>query len=482
MIAAQSSAAAQSTALASSSSRSSHLTLVRVVTPEEQQALAENQQVLAENPSDRRAHRRMVVSELAWLNHVRLKYGPQVSLIDLSSRGAQIETSSFPLQPGSTVVIEIAVGERSCAVPAQVLRCHIAGLAPHAKYRGALLFKRPFDFPDPSIVEDAGDVDCNPFHEYARLNLALRRVSGAGDLVAATSAGSGLTPIGARALDAAFSMIESARGRESAAQFAGEMGRLLRVIARSVENAGASDAIVTEMIERLRRSVPSTTVRVVEAGADGKIRDDAVFFQLPSEGVGSPARLVVEFPADCGLEEWHLQLLQGAAHVIGVTRNFAPNRETPTPAIEEPQIADVQEPAPVESRGWNRLVVRYLDGRMLKGYGRDFQPTRGMVDLWSDPDGPVDSRMTIPLAQLKAVFFVHDFEGDSAYVGQPATTEGSGIGRRITITFVDGEVLRGTTLSYSQNGPGFFVSPLDSKTNNLKMFVLAGAIRHVQFR
>jgi hypothetical protein len=47
---------------------------------------------------------------------------------------------------------------------------------------------------------------------------------------------------------------------------------------------------------------------------------------------------------------------------------------------------------------------------------------------------------------------------------------------------VDGEVVRGTTLSYSQSGPGFFVSPLDSKTNNLKMFVLAGAIRHVQFR
>lgn len=475
MIAAQSSGVARAPAAALSSSRSGHLTLVRVATPDEHEALAEN-------PSDRRAHRRMVVSELSWLNHVRLKYGPQVSLIDLSSGGAQIETSSFPLQPGSTVVIEIAVGERSCAVPAQVLRCHIAGLAPHARYRGALLFKRPFDFPEPSVVEDAGDVDCNPFHEYARLNLALKRVSGAGDLLAATSTGGGLTPIGARALDAAFSMIESARGRESAAQFTGEMGRLLRVIARSVESAAASDAIATEMIERLRRSVPSTTVRVVEAGTDGKIRDDAVFFQLPSEGVGSPARLVVEFPADCGLEEWHLQLLQGAAHLIGVTRNFASDRESPTPVIEEPEVAAIQAPAPVDSRGWNRLVVRYLDGRMLKGYGRDFQPTRGMIDLWSEPDGPTESRMTIPLGQLKAVFFVHDFEGDPAYVDQASTEEGPGIGRRITITFVDGEELRGTTLSYSQSGPGFFVSPLDSKTNNLKMFVLAGAIRHVQFR
>jgi len=473
MISAQQSSAAQSLTAGKASSRG-HLTLVRVATPDEHDAIAEA-------GSDRRAHRRMVVSELSWLNHVKLKYGPQVSLIDLSSRGAQIETSSYPLQPGSTVVIEIAVGERSCAVPAQVLRCHIAGLAPHATYRGALLFKRPFDFPEPSSVEDASDVDCNPFHEYARLNLALKRVSGAGDPLAATSTGPALTPIGARALDAAFSMIEAARGRASGAQFTGEMGRLLRVITRSVENAAASEAIATEMIERLRRSVPSMAVRVVEAGAGGKIRDEAVFFQLPSDGDGTAARLVVEFPADCGLEDWHLQLLQGAAHLIGVTRNFASERQSSTPVAPEPDIAVRQGPAPIDSRGWNRLVVRYLDGRLLKGFGRDFHPTRGMVDLWSEPD-VTETRITIPLAQLKAVFFVHDFEGDPAYVETPSAEEGPAMGRRITITFVDGEVVRGTTLSYSQGGPGFFVSPLDSKTNNLKMFVLAGAIRHVQFR
>src|SRR5258707_13804687 len=121
----------------------SHLVLVRPATLDEHDAFAAS-------ASNRRAHRRMIVSELSWLNHVRLKYGPSVSLIDLSTRGAQIETSSHPLLPGSTVVIEIAVGERSCAVPAQVLRCHVAGLSPHAKFRGALLFKRPFDFPEPS--------------------------------------------------------------------------------------------------------------------------------------------------------------------------------------------------------------------------------------------------------------------------------------------------------------------------------------------
>ena len=54
-------------------------------------------------------------------------------------------------------------------------------------------------------------------------------------------------------------------------------------------------------------------------------------------------------------------------------------------------------------------------------------------------------------------------------------------GRRVTVTFVDGEVLRGATLGYNQNAPGFFVSPLDVTSNNIRIFVLAGAIRHVQF-
>jgi hypothetical protein len=424
----------------------------------------------------------MIVSELSWLNRVKLKYGPQVSLIDLSSGGAQIETNGYPLQPGSTVVIEIAAGERSCPVPAQVLRCHIAGLAPNARYRGALLFKRSFEMPETPVAEDATDVDCNPAHEYARLNLALKRVFAAGEPATPAPAIGALTPIGARALDAAFAMIESARGRHSVAQFTREMGQLLRAITRSVENAATSDAIMSGIVERLWRSVPSLSVRVVDGGSALRIHNDAVYFDVPSPTDRTPARLVVEFPRDCRLEEWHLLLLQGAASLIGMTKNFEPNRENSKPAAApEPETGGLST-APVDLRGWNRLVLRYLDGRLLKGYSRDFQPSRGAVHLWSELGGPAESRITIPLAHLKAVFYVNDFEGNPAYVSPPSTDQVPTIGRRVTITFVDGEVVRGTTLSYSEDGPGFFVSPVDGKTNNMKMFVMSGAIRHVQFR
>src|SRR5258705_7448263 len=102
--------------MVSGHSANSHLKLVRPATDPELDASG--------NPgADRRADRRLTVSELSWLNHARIKYGPDVSLIDLSSGGVQIETTS-PLLPASTVVIELAAGDQTWPVPARVLRCH----------------------------------------------------------------------------------------------------------------------------------------------------------------------------------------------------------------------------------------------------------------------------------------------------------------------------------------------------------------------
>jgi len=438
--------------------------------------------VRAQMNSERRAHRRLTISELSWLNHARIKYGPDVSLIDLSAGGAQIETTSYALQPGTAVVIELAAGERTWPVPARVLRCHIATLVPHTTYRGALAFKRPFDFQDiANVVESATEV--NPVHEYARLKVALNRVG--------ESCGSAatLTATGRQALETAFGMVESAKRRAPTGPFINEMGRLLRLLTASVENAADPAALVPEIVTRLHRTVPSLMVRIVDAGHASQIRSEAVYFRVPGEGPAASDCLVIEFPGDCQLEAWHLQLLEAGAQLIGVSRNLASSREpstsievAPEPSQQRPERADVQQRLErPEVRGWNKLVVRYLDGRLLKGYGRDFQPTRGSLDLWNEPDTNPESRMTIPFAHLKAVFFVHDFIGNPAHSAAADAEDPSARGRRITITFVDGEVLRGTTLGYSQNASGFFLFPLDATTNNTKIFVLAGAIRHMQF-
>jgi hypothetical protein len=434
-----------------------------------------DQQAVGSPGAERRAHRRLTVSELSWLSHARIKYGPDVSLIDLSVGGAQIETTSNPPQPGSTVVIELAAGERTWPVPARVLRCHIASLAPHATYRGAVAFKRPFDFEEiAGVVQHNIDaqppVDVNPVQECARLNLALQRMSDS------TGAGA-LSTTGARALDAAFAMIESNRDRQSAAPFIAEMGRLLRIVTTSLENAAEPAATIAEIIGRLHRAVPSLTVRIVDANNASLIRNDAVYFRVPAEGIEIPDCLVVEFPRDCALEAWHLQLLEAGAQLLAVSKDLASSRERMIEPAPE-AAADAETP---EQRGWNKLVVHYLDGRLLKGYGRDVQQTRGSLELCQDPDGPEESRITIPFAHLKAVFFVHDFAGNPEHCPAPDADAVSARGRRITVTFVDGEILRGATLGYNQNSPGFFVSPLDSTSNNIRIFVLSGAIRHVQF-
>jgi Family of unknown function (DUF6982) len=432
---------------------------------------ADEQQAVSNRGAERRAHRRLTVSELSWLNHARIKYGPDVSLIDLSVGGAQIETTSYPPQPGSTVVIELAAGERTWPVPARVLRCHVASLAPHgAIYRGALAFKRPFDFEEIAGVVQHG-LDVNPVPEYARLNVALKRI-------AESTGAAALSATGVQALESTFTMIESGRNRESAAPFITEMGRLLRIMTTSLENAADPAAMVPEIISRLHRSVPSLTVRIVDASHASLIRNDAVYFRVPTEGIEVPDCLVVEFPRDCALEAWHLQLLEAGAQLLAVSKDLASSRERVT-AAPVAEVAD--KPEPPELRGWKRLVVHYLDGRLLKGYGRDVQPTRGSLELCQDPDGPDQSRITIPFAHLKAVFFVHDFAGNPSHCPAPDADDVSARGRRITVTFVDGEVLRGATLGYSQNAPGFFVSPLDITSNNARIFVLAGAIRHVQF-
>jgi hypothetical protein len=94
------------------------------------------------------------------------------------------------------------------------------------------------------------------------------------------------------------------------------------------------------------------------------------------------------------------------------------------------------------------------------------------------PNGPEASRITIPLSDLKALFFVQDFDGYLEHrLTMDAWTEHR---RQIAITFLDGDVLEGTTLSYSPKGPGFFVTPFGG-AGNLRIFVASGALRHVRF-
>ena len=142
--------------------------------------------------------------------------------------------------------------------------------------------------------------------------------------------------------------------------------------------------------------------------------------------------------------------------------------------------ADVPRPEPVsllepESR---KVVARYWDGLLLRGYTNDFHPSKAHLHLMSTPTA--GAAALVPLSQLKALFFVKDFAGDPSYVDERHFAKRP-IGRKIEVVFRDGEVLVGSTLNYRPDGQGFFVQPADPRSNNLRVFVTHAAIRHIRF-
>jgi hypothetical protein len=131
----------------------------------------------------------------------------------------------------------------------------------------------------------------------------------------------------------------------------------------------------------------------------------------------------------------------------------------------------------------NKVVVRYMDGRVVKGTTVDFLPTRPMFHVVPvGQTGNTISVLEVRVSDLKAVFFVKDFIGDASYdeikefnAGAPAQ------GRRMQVVFKDDEMLVGTTMGYQPERTGFFLVPADPKSNNDRCFIVAAAVKGVSF-
>jgi len=129
----------------------------------------------------------------------------------------------------------------------------------------------------------------------------------------------------------------------------------------------------------------------------------------------------------------------------------------------------------------NKIVVRYQDGRLLKGFTDDFFPNKELFHITplppSDPK-PVEVRV----AELKAVFFVKDHKGNPRYKDlKDFNTPAAAVGRKLKVVFKDGEVIIGTTQGYQPNRPGFFLIPADPQSNNERCFIVTAATKSVSF-
>ena len=129
-----------------------------------------------------------------------------------------------------------------------------------------------------------------------------------------------------------------------------------------------------------------------------------------------------------------------------------------------------------------KIVLRYRDGRVSKGFSPDFSSNRSLFHLI--PHDSTDSQQRIPVLQseLKAVFFVKDFQGNPSYNEVKEFNEArSGAGQKVRVHFKDGEILVGTTQVYDLNRAGFFLIPVDPESNNNGCFVIIAATKEIIF-
>lgn len=127
----------------------------------------------------------------------------------------------------------------------------------------------------------------------------------------------------------------------------------------------------------------------------------------------------------------------------------------------------------------NNIVVHYADGRVKKGFTRDFFPNKTAFHLIS-PQDPA-SIQEIEVSALKAVFFVKTFTGDPDHIDRKGFDPGERmLGKRLKITFKDGEEFYGVSQAYHPNAQGFFIIPVDKDCNNIRAFIVNSSVEKAE--
>ena len=128
----------------------------------------------------------------------------------------------------------------------------------------------------------------------------------------------------------------------------------------------------------------------------------------------------------------------------------------------------------------NRVVVHFMDGKVLKGTTQDFFPNRPSFHLQPAEGGPA---VEVRCKTLKGLFFVKEFAGNAkrrdlrGFLDAPSETAR---GKKMAVRFKDGELLCGYSLSYLPDREGFFMFPSDSGSNNLRIYVIIAATVEVK--
>lgn len=135
---------------------------------------------------------------------------------------------------------------------------------------------------------------------------------------------------------------------------------------------------------------------------------------------------------------------------------------------------------------FNKIVVRFKEGSILKGKMLDFSPDKRFfhLELASGEIVTVDMEklkiLEIDMEELKAAFFVKDFKGNKNH-NDIYNDVIAGSGKKVRVEFLDGEVIIGYALSYTPDRHGFFITPADLQSNNERIFIIKSATKKITF-
>ncbi len=135
----------------------------------------------------------------------------------------------------------------------------------------------------------------------------------------------------------------------------------------------------------------------------------------------------------------------------------------------------------------NLVVAKYRDGRMIKGVTYNFGPEKRffhVVPLTEEKGGGVRKGVEVFTSELKAIFFVKSLEGRKGLPALEGLLEEEEEERtsavKVRVVFHDGETLIGLTHGYSRARQGFFITPLEKESNNLRIFVVFDSAREIE--
>ncbi|OGW23801.1 MAG: hypothetical protein A2X59_09990 [Nitrospirae bacterium GWC2_42_7] len=129
----------------------------------------------------------------------------------------------------------------------------------------------------------------------------------------------------------------------------------------------------------------------------------------------------------------------------------------------------------------NLVVAKKKDGKLIKGSVGNFLPNKLSFHINTLID-KTESIIELKVEDLKAIFFVKRLEGDKTSHDVPekiTLPKIHAMGKHISVNFIDGEIIEGYTHSLHLDRAGFFMTPNDATSNNIRIFVVLSSVAKI---